>query len=413
MAQILFGQYSIDEGMRTLQHVLTGQLLQFKEEISNGHLIFTYQDRDVTITFPIRFQKTRGIAPGFAAVGVMNWSCPELEEAAKCYGLWRRMTYFLLDSLMVWLYPQVDGKSEDYTQRVDILGSWRNGAWFPNSMLQSVLVRPEGITPNQERQTTAHPMCSLEALPSKWRYIQPRRLETAVELVTRDIFDGIPVLDCTKKIYLQLCGAPRFEQDNTHAVLYHREIIVHFHRGEDYDPSPKYGYLNNSVGFSFIPSPIYGLDFHQYSEPFIRNKNDSYKQFFKINESSSRIELTKLMKEELFFAVLDVLGAMRESLSTGREMPIIKEHKQSSFDFFRKKYPEDQKNWNGIRFGSYLDSKIWIPLGSSMGDCGTYFYQHWGKPLLSFRELMNLGYEPIHPLKRSSFSRVWPFSKLR
>jgi hypothetical protein len=63
------------------------------------------------------------------SVGTLDFNHPAAAAVAQNYGHWRRMTYFLLDALVVWHFPLTGVPHSGPYRRVDMIGAWQNGAW--------------------------------------------------------------------------------------------------------------------------------------------------------------------------------------------------------------------------------------------------------------------------------------------
>jgi hypothetical protein len=243
-----------DEIRRSLRHSETGQSIQEMPTAVGEARSFEYRGGAVTIPFVLEVVDSRRV------LGFVDFNRTDMEVFRQTYGLWRRVSFFLLDSLVVWLFA-VRGARERFW-RVELIGGWQNGLWNRSLVLQGVVVNPHGALNQLERKPSSVSPCPLDQAPRSWRYLpaESSELETVLSTVVGP--GGLPILDRRVSADRQIARAPRFARDDGDAFLFHRFIHANFHRGEDYDPQPYYGYLNGEAAFTMR---AYGVD--SFSDP--------------------------------------------------------------------------------------------------------------------------------------------------
>jgi hypothetical protein len=405
MGEIIFGQYETDENAPRLRHIITGQSITLIDKGAQGALGFEYADAEVTVPFYVKLEDS---------VGIIDFAHPETRVIARNYGLWRRMTYFLLDALVVWLFPPTAEYSGPH-RRIDAIGGWRNGAWDPLATLQAAIVWSKPENAHAAPKAEAHVLCPLDAKPLAWTYVEPKHIEAKIELGAVPNSDGIQVLASIEALELKLAGAPRFVREDRGAFLYHSCVNMNFHRGEDYDPIPFYGYANRDVAFTIGGQTAYGLGLSSVTEPILLRPDVAFETCFtrwlQIG-SSAYFALSPALLEEFIFALVDIAGVM-EAAKT--EFPFVREHDRDQWESavrLASAVPiasaDERRLWRGSQFGRHLDNFLGLTLGSPFGMAHTYLTRHL-HPLRSAAELRKLGYKRVKLRRRGLLSKLWPF----
>lgn len=200
-------------------------------------------------------------------------------------------------------------------------------------------------------------------------YVEVRDIALETKLATVPGRD-LPLLDPTQSLDTQLARAPRFVRDDGRAVLFHRYVAVNFHRGEDYDLRPYYGYVNERVALTLDTPSSYGV--WHYSNPILVSEwvlPDAHFDDFEVLSKDVRRTTPALgLREELFFALFDICAVRQEIAMAGR-LPVLRERDHEALS----RYPGADGGWNGILFGQYLDKMAWLPMRSPLGMASTSF----------------------------------------
>ena len=122
---LLFGAYEREAG-GALHYVATGQRL-VPDRISREQMLAEYRDREITIPIVVRLTDSPPAdwTSYFGREALVDWNLPEHKSVRRDYGLWRRLTWFLLDALLVWLIQE--GRPQ---RSVLITGGWFSGVWL-------------------------------------------------------------------------------------------------------------------------------------------------------------------------------------------------------------------------------------------------------------------------------------------
>jgi hypothetical protein len=350
-------QFDHDAGRNLLRNVCSSQAIRLAQQ-GAGSWVFDYEDGEAAIAIPVR-QRAREFSVDFRP----------LTSVVRTYGLWRRLAFFLPDALAFWFLGGREPLEPWLPSKVDLLGGWQNGAWDPALFVRcSVFVRAD---PKLHDFTPGTPiaLCPLQAPPPRWRFVNAPRVEPEVKLNTIPAAD-MPLLDHTVPIDEQIAGAPRFIRQDGGAVLFHRRVEVNFHRGEDYDPLPRYGYCNRNVAFSFYAHSSSGVG--SYDAPVLLHDAAPDSYFVRRTAINDRILVAPALalREELFFSLIDIIGVRR---TVRAELPVIREADQAGFAYYRDRLPEDEYAWTGIKFGSHLDTIDDLPMRSPAGIARTSF----------------------------------------
>lgn len=360
MSDLRWGQFQYADGKKSLTNVLSGQTIRLQRKTWKVH-VFVYSDGNVEVPVIVQ-QKVWGWHVDF----------DDIEGARENCGLWRRLAFFLPDSLAFWFRG---GRTsfEPGPDLITLQGGWQNGTWNPSSLItcnaggyphdpQSPLNPP---TP-QKRRT----LPSLDSQPTVWRFLDAESIVAETKLATM-FGDRIAVLDHATPIDRQLAASPRFVRDDEGATLFLRYVSVNFHRGEDYDPKLHYGYVNGCVGFTFIADTSYGA--WMFNEPVLSSSNVVLADHFDhIDDKAGRVwaDLCLDLREELFFALFDICRLQSEA---GGDWPTVRERDPENFDYYRQKFPKEAHLWTGTTFGRNLHGISGMPMCSPLSTARTSF----------------------------------------
>jgi hypothetical protein len=152
-------------------------------------------------------------------------------------------------------------------------------------------------------------------------------------------------------------------------VLFHRYVAVNFHRGEDYDPQPYYGYVNERVALTLDAYSSYGV--WHYNNPVLVSEwvlpDAQFDDFEVLSKDVTRTTPALGLREELFFALFDIC-AVRQEIAVGGRLPVLRERDHETLS----RHP-DADGCNGIVFGQYLDKMAGLPMRSPLGMASTSF----------------------------------------
>lgn len=209
-----------------------------------------------------------------------------------------------------------------------------------------------------------------------WRFVDVPNIVPEARLATVPEGD-VPLLDRTVPLEEQLARSPRFVREDGGAVLFHRFVAVHFHRGEDYDPEPHYGFANGRVAFTFTASNSFGV--WNCVDPILLSPDAAAASFDAIGDKNWRqpVTLSLGLREELFFALFDIA---RVRPAHGAGWPTILEYDRGRLGEYRVKYRNEAFRWNGIRFGSHLDMIAGLPMRSPLSVARTTVASAHGLP---------------------------------
>ena len=358
--ETICGQYGFDEAARSLSHLDSGQSI--REVQSEGGLRrFEYSDTDVTLTFGLEIGGTN------LQIATSDFHEPSMEAAHQTYGLWRRLAFFLLDALTVWLFAAERGRQN---WQVHLRGGWQNGRWNPALVLKtSNSGLPSGFKMARGRYSEAvvHP---LDLEPRSWRYVSVDDPILEAALATIPGRGDIPLIDLSTPIDEQLAKVPRFVRDDDQATLFHRYAKVNFSRGEDYSPIPYYGYINETMAFTFYSQSFQGVG--GYMEPMTSKSNEDLRTYLAtFNPELGGISLPPTCREELFYALIDIQEVIENILDKRYPiLPMILERDRERIEYFKKINgftPQDERHFLGVRFGSDLNCMRGLPLRSPLG----------------------------------------------
>ncbi len=368
---MICGQYELDGHSGSLIHVDTGQSIR-KLSADGEAWRFEYRDGDATIAFAVSVDTPRS---GIASVDFNRW---DMQSFRLGYGLWRRVSFFLLDGLIAWFFV-VEGAQEK-TRSVKLIGGWQNGLWNRSLILQGGGANSNGERAQAGRRFSADALCPLDREPPAWRYIPVASVLPEVALHTVPGLGTVPTLDQSAPIFRQIAGAPQFARDDGKAFLFHRFVQAHFHRGEDYDPQPYYGYVNDSVAFTMNAQRPYGV--RSFLDPILASPSVEFDGWFAGEWPSYVLRPAPILREELTFALVDIQGVISQVNST---LPMILERDRERLESYRSfpVTPEEEQYFRGIRFGQYLNMIMgWHP-ESSLGITTTSSASHGGRSFLA------------------------------
>jgi hypothetical protein len=405
VSDLVCGKYKLQDGGQALQQPFTGQSLALHRDPTDPLVRLLYTDRDVSLPIAVMPGTKRGGLEVLSAV-TLNANLPASAALCESYGLWRRVAGFLLDALPIWCLVSAAAAGRPAGARVRgarvrLIGGWGNGRWRTDAAIEAHMAIStndlKAFRTTTEEPESAEALFPLDVRPIAWAYMSGHEPPDPEVVLATDGTNGqgVPVLRQDLPIGPQLAGAPYYLRTDGGAWLHHRYIAMNFHRGEDYDPVPVYGYLNRDCGFSLGAQPFHGVS--PSPDDLVLPRADMRREA--VMRSAW---LRPKLHEELFFALCDISALQRDlGWSHG---PMIR-HAES----------DHGRNWPGRRFGSNLNRFQALPFTAHVGQSGTHFLSAQLIPATQFGEIRTrtawAGF--LHWLRRKLFRRRWVFSLYR
>jgi hypothetical protein len=256
----------------------------------------------------------------------------DVEPLRRNYGLWRRVSWFLLDAGMVWL------ENEQKRQSVVIIrGGWRNGGWRDGVALQSYYMRHGGAHRDRLMEPLAHySIFPLNATAPRWRY-EPGlagKREARIALLPSEV--GELIADLTVPPDVQLAEVPRFVGSDGSIFFFHRVVP---HVGPDYAPGMDYGlvsahhvhYFHSSTG-TLCGKPI-KLRRDAPVGTCIEAGQDNSFPWSPDRPPVPRIRLHPVLREAQFFAGLEAEGQFQTLRDDQRPVMTSLDHDDQNMNF--------------------------------------------------------------------------------
>lgn len=363
MKESLGGLYHYDSVARSLTQVVTGQSIRCLDVTEEGDFWFEYADDETTLDFVVEKHAVNGTA----TVALLNFGRPESAPVVHGYGLWRRVTFFLLDSLPVWFFHTA--ASGERFLRVDVLGAWVNATWDASARIRAQIVNSNsanlGASASTFKVINPYRLVPLNLIPVSWQYNAHDAPQLEFSLLTENSgLKGVPLLSRAVPVQEQLKAVPHFSRRDESAFLFHRYVEANFHRGEDYDPIPYYGYVNSRCAVTFRAMSSYGVD--SFLEPVLADSSVSFGECFHAWPSGylATVELTAPLREELLFALFGIFALRKAMLARG---PTIPEWDSEDLRCYLKRQPQYFRSPRGIPFGFHLGQLDGLPLTTALG----------------------------------------------
>lgn len=306
---LLYGVYERAAG-GALHCVVTGQRLVFRS-IAADRVLVDYRDREITV--PVTVRLTDSPPPGtptyFGTEALVDWNLDQHRGVKRNYGLWRRLTWFLLDALLVWL------NEENRRQRsVLVLGGWFNGQWLKKGRFHVAGSRPDRGAAALAEDVLPYDAISPGMTAPTWRF-EPGvggAREGRPAVVARD--GDLPVLDLRIPIDRQLSDVPRFVGSDGSLLFFHRVVP---HVGPEYAPAMEYGLVGRDYAFYFFARHGTPVDtpiaLPPGGAPYPPRLREQVPELLKAFWSTDRWRLHPVLREQQFFA-----GAEANALFFGR-----------------------------------------------------------------------------------------------
>lgn len=171
MANLLAGVYTYDNSEKKLENVRTGQSILFRGGLGNGILDILYADAELNLPLRFKWNSTGSLTLDFSF---------QAEEAANpTYGLWRRLTFHLLDALPI-LFLRMTSRSP----RTIIIGGWANGNWVKSSAIAVSTGRASSASLQAAELDYELAPLPQSKSPSRWLYYPTQALPDQFALRT-------------------------------------------------------------------------------------------------------------------------------------------------------------------------------------------------------------------------------------
>lgn len=295
---LLFHAYEREAG-GALHYVATGQRLVPLSVVTDG-VLFEYRDRDISIPVSVWLQNSRP-APSPAYAGndaVVDWNLQQHAAVKGDYGLWRRLTWFLLDALLVWLIAERGSK-----RGVLVLGGWFNGRWLMKGRFVSGGYRPDRGADSLAEDVPPYDLVAPAMAPPIWRFEPglPGAREGRLAVVSRD--GDLPVLDDRVPLDRQLADVPRLVGSDGSMLFFHRVVP---HIGPDYAPGMDYGLIARDYAFYFGAGHGLLMDvpiaLRPGAVPYPPRLREQLPEYLKGRWSGNRWRSHPVLREQQFFA---------------------------------------------------------------------------------------------------------------
>ncbi len=170
---LLYELYAEEPG-EALHQVWTGQRL-IPVRRGDGY-VFHYRDSEIEHRIRVD-RRARHARIGSAQREVLledfevDWLAPRHRAIAERYGAWRRLSWFLLDALAVWLRPRHPRLSA-----IRLRGGWQGGRWVEPARLEiGAALPPVGIE-RLVRPLGRYTPFPLDCAAPRWRLQQAAAL---------------------------------------------------------------------------------------------------------------------------------------------------------------------------------------------------------------------------------------------
>jgi hypothetical protein len=234
-ADLLFGAYHRRHG-DALHLVATGQWLNpLRANGQEQH--FQYADPETDLAIVVILKETPpGALLSIGCEAQIDFRDARYAPLHKSYGLWRRVAWFLLDAVQVWLHA-----TDKAQRKLTIRGGWVGGAWSDNVRLEISSRRDGGSRDRLATPLDPYGLYPLDAPAPIWRYFEGLAGAREGWIATHRDAAGALVADLSVPAERQLGDAPRFVADDG-TILFFNRVVSHV--GPDYAPARHYGLLS-------------------------------------------------------------------------------------------------------------------------------------------------------------------------
>ena len=295
---LLYGAYDREPG-GALHHVATGQRL-LPGQIVDDRVRFEYRDREINLPLFVELTDSpnRDPATGFGVDAVVDWNLDQHLSVKTQYGLWRRLTWFLLDALLVWLTEE--GRPQ---RSVRVYGGWFNGSWLKRGRFFVSIAKPAVCADALLEEIPSYELVPLRTVSPRWRFDAGLPGAREGRIAVKPGNEDVPVADLRVPVDQQLSDVPRFISDDGSILFFHRVIP---HTGPDYAPSMAYGLVGTDYAFYFSARSVTLLDVPIAMRPggagYPPRLRERVPDFLDTRLPNGRWRLHPVLREQLFFA---------------------------------------------------------------------------------------------------------------
>lgn len=362
MSSLICGLYSYDAAANSLTHVFSQQSIRLTHQNDEGGLWYEYSDPETALDFVVE-KTVRPYSFGAyetSSTALLDFNRPECQTVSLNYGLWRRVTFFLLDSLPVWFFLR---DQREAFRKVSVLGAWTNSTWNSSAGLQAHIDNPISANLTVTADDTQYPLAALDLRPLPWEFCEntPPPLEFSLRYDS-STSPELPVLSHEFPIFDQLQDVPFFCRVDRNAFLYPRYAEARLHFGDGYVVDPCYGYVNERCGFTIRATNSWGVD--TFFEPALASPQVHFEDCFRTTYRSDQywsVALSAPLREELLFALLDITA-----LPTLR-LPAMTARNEAGVRHLEKATPWRLPDQMHVVFGSHLWELRDLPMTTGLG----------------------------------------------
>jgi hypothetical protein len=281
-----------------------------------GGVLFDYADAEVHTRIIVGFTPS-GAADEWLSARV-DWNAPEHRAVRESYGLWRRLTWFLLDALLVW--QDEGGRS---ASGVSISGAWVAGRWFSDARCSTGLNLSGTHRDDLIEEIAPFDLFPLDTPAPYWRYMPGPSGTREAWLATCGELDRVFVADASDTLESQLAEVPRFISSDGNTLFFHK---VSPNVGPEYAPAIQYGFADGDFAFYFTGrhgdlrgKPIMLRPGLVPSHAALRQQGESWFRGDRPPEPVLRLHPRR--REALYFAIAEVVAIT--SASRSADWPVM------------------------------------------------------------------------------------------
>jgi hypothetical protein len=258
--------------------------------------MFVYSDVELELPLHLKWTTSRSLELDFSS------QATELENLA--YGLWRRLSFYLLDAVPVFFYRQTNEFAS-----FSIVGGWANGHWVKSSAISSSLVNTVSATLEAGELPYQLKLCPQTKQPTGWIYHPVQVLPDEFSLATETSAEAwVTKLVGNKQFIERLEGVAFLEDKDEGSYLFYESVEAHLHRGEDFQAIPRYGFSCEQFVISMRAHPFYGVD--SYYNPIVRKNCNGLAENFEWRNKTRSVQPKPKFREHLLFSLIDINAAL-------------------------------------------------------------------------------------------------------
>lgn len=358
-SEVIWGHFRFEDGGKTLRDIASDQTLHLSDASEGSDHVFRYRDPDLDASVVVSVIGS--------TMFEVDFNGHLMREVADDYALWRRLAFFLPDALLVWFCDMTTSHT------VRLLGGWQNATWKRSFSLTSRVTYAASVS---GANRSAPPwvdrldLLPIDSRPLTWHYVAAPIVAPAVELKT--VPGEVPRLDRTVPLELQLANALRVVRQDGNAALFLEHVLTSCRR-EDYEPMPRYGYVNRNVAFSVCADGWSGVSVR--GRPTLVRAPTASRHFKEVISLSTgpMAEPSLALREELLFALIDIQGVL-QSIDN---LPTIRKEDHCGYRELFTRDPKEAEWMSDIVFGLHLDKMDGTPRRSPFDAAALDFQTRW------------------------------------